>query len=209
MAVRMNIIRKRREIRHELTPSQNYLLDDIMLGTINDWDSSNQFDLEELANGLGYKSTDKLYLMLKQLANKKIIIRKPTKYPGLEILGLNPEFFGQVLIDHQNALEKNRSLKIVVDNSQDKLTDHKEITYEPKASNLRTVSDQLTNSKLLSTQPIENIEQNFPLDSYRCEQISSEAKELIAHEERKREYMPKGSESIYEKIERWKQGKVG
>lgn len=112
MSLRFNVRAKRREIRRNLTPLQNYLLDDITEGTVNEWDSKNEFDLKDLAAGLKV-TPNRVYEMVKDLEALKIIIRKPTRYRGREILGLNPELFGQVLTDHQNDLEKRRHLRVV------------------------------------------------------------------------------------------------
>lgn len=115
MSLRYNVREQRRKIRRDLKPLENYLLDDIAEGTINSWDSQNEFDLKILALGLGIK-VNRIYSMLKDLSERSIIVRKPTRYPGREILGLNPAFFGQILTNHQHELEKKRHLTLVWDN---------------------------------------------------------------------------------------------
>jgi hypothetical protein len=206
MSLRYNIRRKQKELRHELPPSQYYLIEEIIDGTVGDWDSTNEFDLEHLAKQMGYKSTNKLYSMLKELDKKELIVRKSTRYPRREVLGLNPKLFGQVLTNHQTDLEKKRHLKIVVDNSQNELTKCEPRTHEVGANNSRSVSEQLTKCVLNQPQVNEIIDKKFPSDSYRQLQISSEAKELHAHEERKREYIPKGSGELAHLLERCAKG---
>lgn len=167
MALRANVREKRRELRKDLTPSQNYLLDDITEYTVNGWSSTKEFDLDQLATGLGYKTTDKIYLLLKQLHKKGLIIRKPTKYAKREILGLNPKVFGQVLINHQHETEKRKHLKLLP-----QLTKQESTTYEAGVNDLQSVSQSLTDHKLKLDQPIEIIKENRPIDSYRSLQIS-------------------------------------
>lgn len=112
MSLRHNVISKRREIRRDLTPLQNYLLDDITLGTVYNWKSQNEFDLKELARGLKVPP-NRIYELLKDLEERKLIVRKPTQYRGRETLGLSAEIFGQILSNHQNDIEKVKHLRLV------------------------------------------------------------------------------------------------
>lgn len=125
MALRFNVIDKRRELQRQkkITPAESCLLQEIELGTCGARNkkkhmmSQAEFYLEDLSINLGYKKVNKIWSLLKSLEQKTFIIRKPTRSKGLELIGLNPEVFGQILIDKEHEKEKKRHLKLV-DNSK-------------------------------------------------------------------------------------------
>lgn len=160
MALRANVRRKRREIRRDLTPRQNYLLDDITEGTVDGWGSKSEFDLKDLAYGLGVR-VNKIYVLLKELHDQSLITREPTRYPGREILGLNPESFGQILINHQHEKEKKKHLRLVP--IQDQPSPLSGLAKSLKGTHIIPKED------LSLSQDIEIIKESNPLDSYRLD----------------------------------------
>lgn len=125
MAIRFNVADKRRNLRvsKEVTPAEYFLLEEIERGTIGAHNakrmicSEAEFYLKDLAENLGIL-VNKIYVQLKSLQKKNLIVRRSTRSKGLEIIGLNPTEFGQVLIDTQHEIEKKRHLKLAVDNSK-------------------------------------------------------------------------------------------
>lgn len=115
MSTRFNILQKRRMIRRSLKPLENYLLDDIEEGTLYKWSSESEFDLEDLSLSLG-TGVNRIYSMLSSLHERGIIVKRDTRYKRRFVLGLDPDFFGQILTNHQNELEQKRHLSLVVDN---------------------------------------------------------------------------------------------
>ncbi len=182
MAFKMNIAEIHLElaVNKEITPAEDHLLKAIEIGTIGARNSRNQicskaeFFIDDLSERLGYKTPMKIWALLKSSQNKNLIIREKTKSKGKEILGLNPKVFGQILIDSQHEIEKKRHLKMVVDNSQSDVdnfsseqTNRLRFTNEPFAIHKRIVCDSQTNRLRSSIEPVENIEENSSLDSFR------------------------------------------
>ena len=183
MAIRFNVIDKRRQLQREkaITPAESCLLQEIELGTIGarnkkkNMGSQAEFYLEDLSNNLGYKSVNKIWTLLKSLEKKQLIIRKPTRSKGLELIGLNPAVFGQILIDKEHQKEKKRHLRLV-DNSEpvvDKVETptHEACkpTHEVCAVHTRIESEAPTNRVLTEyeTPPLDSFRPN--LDSLKGE----------------------------------------
>jgi hypothetical protein len=112
MAMRWNILQKKKEIRRDIQPLDNFLLDDLIEGTVNKWVSESEFDVEDLAAGLK-TGTNRVYASIKKMHAMGLITKRETRYKRRLILGLNPNFFGQILIDHQHQLEKKKHLRLV------------------------------------------------------------------------------------------------
>lgn len=177
MAIRFNIIEKRRDLRNELTPAENYLLDEIELATIGGRNekrtiaSEAEIYLDDLAQLMRYKTKNKIWTLLKSLEKKGLIIRKPTRLTGKEIIGLNPDVFGQLLIDKHDAVERRKSMHTIrggrVDNSHSEPTVHESSTHEACVKDPQTVSDPPTNRECFHSQTPEIIEEKTPLDSFR------------------------------------------
>jgi len=175
MAIRFNIVDKRRELRSQLKPAENYLLDEIELATIGGRNekrtiaSEAQLYIEDLSNALGYKEKDKIWSLLKSLQNKKLIIRRPTRSKGLEIIGLNPEIFGQILIDKQDAIERRKHLKLVkpMNDSKNEHPIRRSETDESSVSIRRSIGHEPTDRRLDQTEELEIIEEKSALDSSR------------------------------------------
>lgn len=171
MSLRYNVRNKRREIRRELKPLENYLLDDIAEGSINCWATKREFDLNDLAAGLGIR-VNRVYSMLKDLHARSIITREPTKYPCLEILGFNESYFGQILTDHQYEIEKKKThLKVIVDNSK-VAVDNFDGEVPNGTNQVPNGTGSLQNRDLsspkrdlISSQINEIIEESLPIDS--------------------------------------------
>lgn len=108
MALRRNVLDKRKELKRDLTPSQGNLLDELIEGTIYRWRSVAVFSVGELAYNLGYRGKEKVYRNLKVLREKGIIVQTKGWRKWEINLGLNPDIFGQILIDHQLEKEKRR-----------------------------------------------------------------------------------------------------
>lgn len=167
MSLRCNVIRKRKELRSTLSPRENYLLDDIQEGTIGDWQSLGEFNLEDLAKGLNIRM-NKIYVLLKNLHTKDIIVREKTKHKKLEMLGLNPNIFGQILSNHQHGIEKKKHLRLVP--NQDAVSPKSGLNESQIRTDLVPKRDQIY------LQHNDIIDKKSPLDSYRCLQMSSDAK---------------------------------
>lgn len=178
MSVRYNIIEVRRKLRNErkITPSENMLLEEIQIGTLFAQNRKStilkkaDLSIATLAERCGYKSTDKIYALLKSLKLKNLIIREESEYKGHEILGLNEEVFGQLLIDSQEEIHNKRNHRNhlqVISTPQNELTKAESHTFDSEDPSLRTVSSALTDHKQNGLQPIEIIEEKTPLDSFR------------------------------------------
>jgi hypothetical protein len=120
MAMRFNIAEKHLElaVTKKITQAEDNLLKVIELGTIGDITSKKEFFLDDLSEKLGYKTPMKIWKLVKSLETKKLITREKTKSKGREIIGLNPEFFDQVLIQKYHEMDKRKHLKLAVDNSK-------------------------------------------------------------------------------------------
>lgn len=169
MAIRFNIRQKRKEIRKKLAPLENYLLDDITEATVNAWKTAHDFDIHEIATTLG-TSRGRVYAMLSKLKELKIIIDEK-KYGRLHSIGLNPEFFGQILIDHQHDLDKKKHLSLAVDNSKKtEIGGPVSDLEDPKSDLENPVSDLKSPELDLNlSQLFEKIKENVPIDSLRLD----------------------------------------
>lgn len=181
MALRFNVVDKRRELMREkkITPAESCLLQEIELGTIGARNhkkkigSQSEFYLEDLSSNLGYKSVNKIYALLKSLKKKGYITRNPTRSKGLELIGLNKEVFGQILIDKEHNKEMKRVLRLV-HNSASCVDKSKNVTHESEVPNTRIESEshtnhvaEHTNRVQTDTQVHEITDKKAPLDSFR------------------------------------------
>lgn len=182
MAIRFNISDTHRWLKRNglITFSESNLIDEIVLGTVGARNPKSQivskmdFHLRQLSNDLGYKDLDKLWRILKSLNSKYLIIREKSDFEGSEILGLNPYFWGQILIDKSHQQEHSRHLKCIVNNSKKSVnTPEAQPTKRPRstdgsfASNRRIVGSSLPNRRLDTPFSQEIIEEKAPLESYR------------------------------------------
>lgn len=167
MALRFNVRQKRKELRKDIAPLENYLLDDITEATVNAWKATHDFDINEIARTLG-TSRGRVYAMLSKLKELKIITDEK-KYGRLHSIGLNPEFFGQILIDHQHDLDKKKHLSLAVDNSKKTEIGGPVLDLEDPKSDLESPVSDLKSSEpdLSLPQLFEKIEENVPIDSFR------------------------------------------
>lgn len=125
MGSRLEIVVKRHQLQksRDITPTESMLLEKIQIGTVGaqnkrgEISSKNEFYLIHLAQYLQVKM-NKLYVMLKRLETKGLIVRHPTMSKGLEVLGLNPAAFGRILPERQHEDEQKRFLKLVVSNPE-------------------------------------------------------------------------------------------
>lgn len=186
MALRYNVVDARRELsnKKKITPSEYYLLEEIELGTIGARNSKKmicskaEFFLADLSKLLGYKTQMKIWALLKSLQAKDLIVREATRSKGREILGLNPDVFGQVLIDKSHLEERIRHLKLVPkppvdksedggDNSKTEQTNRMSETNESFANNTQNVCDSPTNRLHSEAQPVETTNEKPLLDPVR------------------------------------------
>ena len=168
MGLQFNVIDHRWQLRlnKEISVSEYFLLEAIEMGTIGARNpkhqicSESEFYLQDLSSILGYKTPMKIWKLLKDLHGKKLIVRKRTRSKASEILGLNPEKFGQILIDSQHEIEQKRYLKLVpkppvdnpeqtsdnsengVDNFNSEQTNHLEETNESFADDKQNVCEE-------------------------------------------------------------------
>lgn len=125
MGLQFNVKDKRRElqVKRIITPTEYYVLEEIESATIGARNrqhkicSRAEIYLEDIAERLGI-AMNKVYVVLKSLQSKNLILRSPTRSTGLDNIGLNPGVFGQILIDSQDEKEKKSYLKLAVDNSR-------------------------------------------------------------------------------------------
>lgn len=168
MSLQIRVVRTKfnLSVRKVITPMEANVLTLIELGTIggqnkfNKFCSLGEFDLNEMNQNLNYKDKNKIYGLLKKLTEKGLIHRQHTSFKNLEILGLNPDVFGQILIDSLHKVEQER-IRLVVDNSKNEHTNRVVSTHEPCVNHLRSVCDEHTNRVRPDLQASENIEQNF------------------------------------------------
>ncbi len=144
IALQFNIKDKRKQLRLEkkLSPTEYFLIEEIEAGTIGARNekrevcSSGDFYLEDLAEAVGIRM-DKLYIALKSIQQKGFILRHPTRSKLKENIGLNPDVFGQLLINKMQDREKTKHLKLVhnspkhVDNFSEKDTQKGEPKPDP------------------------------------------------------------------------------
>lgn len=170
MAIRFNISDTHRWLKRNglITFSESNLIDEIVLGTVGARNPKNQmcsetdFNLKTLADNLGI-TTNHVYARLKTLNQKYLVLRKHSDYSGCEILGLNPYFWGQILIDKSHAVERARTLKCVVNNVQKM----EQPRTENGPSRYKICTNRVQKEKLTRPFSQEIIEEKAPLESYR------------------------------------------
>ena len=177
----MNVAIKKRElaVKKLITPSEYYLLDEIELGTVAAANKKKQicskaaFDLDYLA-GLLNIGLNKLYVQIKSCHEKKFILREQTKYPKLEILGLNPEVFGQILIDKLHEKEIKKQIHLAVDNSQfdgdkseSQVPNQDQLSPKVGPIQLQIMTNQVPNQDQNELQQFENTNEKTSLESSR------------------------------------------
>lgn len=175
MGLRFNVLDKRYELKRQriITASESDLLELIILATIGARNakrticSKAELAIEDLSDLMGYKTKSKIWSLLKRLHQLKLIVREPTRFKGLEVIGLNPEVFGQILINTQHESETKRSLKCVVNNSARKLPKQALTANEGKGCN--SSSERVEQTVRLENvfQSNEIIEEKPLLDSFR------------------------------------------
>lgn len=181
MAIRFNVVERRRKLRFfkQVTPGEYFLLEEIELATIGGQNgkstirSSGEFYIKDFATILGI-GFNKVYVQLKSLEAKNLIIRQKTRSKGLEIIGLNPAEFGQILIDSQHALETKKHLKMVVNNSpnivnipEDNVPNENEFSPESGPINSQIETDLGPNQDQTQLQITDIKEEKPLLDSFR------------------------------------------
>lgn len=119
MALRNNVYDTKLELWHILKPLEMFLVDIIIDKTIKWRQKEAKITIEDLVERTKQRS-DYIYIALKELESKGVIVRRKTKHDLF--IGLNEEFFGELLIKkHEDALQARKSkIKIVVDNSKNK-----------------------------------------------------------------------------------------
>lgn len=171
LARRMNVSLKLREIRSGrlVKPLEYYMLQEIELGTVGAENpkkricSKGAFYLEDLSKHLNIL-INKVYVTLRSLEKKELIIREKTRSKGLEILGLNPNFFGQVLIDTSHIRETKSHLKLVK-NNPNLVQKEDKVSPDLGANKSQNRTDQVLNRDQTRSQVIDNKEENLPLES--------------------------------------------
>jgi hypothetical protein len=187
MALRFNIIQKRKELRKVLSYREYCLLEEIIDGTVDKWESKSKFDLRKLGENLGIR-INKTYVTLKSLTSKKIIIREKTEFKLQETIGLNPDIFGQILIDHQHMLELKKHLSLVVDNSERLVPKEDQRTPEKGLDESRKRTYLVPNRDAYPHQTIEIINEKSPIDlidTYKSLQMEKAGQNLTDEEKKK------------------------
>lgn len=121
MALRLDIAEKHLElcVQKKITPAEDNLLKVIQMASIGARNnrkhicSRTLIQVSELSQKLGYKEKDKIWKLLKSLHTKGYIVREKTINKDVEVIGLNPKFFGQILVEKQHEKEKKRHLTLV------------------------------------------------------------------------------------------------
>jgi hypothetical protein len=113
-------------------------------------------------------------VQLKSCHSKNFIIREQTKYRKIEILGLNPEVFGQILIDKYHERDIKNQLQLVVDNSRSDVDNSKsqvilrdQIGHEVGPNQSRSMTNLVTKYDQIPSQSCENIEEKSSLEFFR------------------------------------------
>lgn len=160
-------------ITKKITPAERNLLDIIEICTAgaansrHEFCTKTEFLLDDLSNALGYKEKDKIWSLLKSLYNKKLITREKTRSKNIEKIGLNSEYFGQILINSLHHDEKKRTLKCIVDNSKKGPTECRLDADGPYVVNRRSVGWEPTNRRQSDSQHIDIVNEKSLLDSSR------------------------------------------
>lgn len=151
MSAQLNIIDKMDDLEDEkiISSTERRLLNKILLATAAGRNSRGQIltkaelYIEDLSVDLGYKKVNKIWTLLKGLKNKNLITKSRTRSKGKELIGLNPKFFGQILIDSLHADEQRRNLRIV-DKLKKKHTTQMVSTHNPCGDNTQPVGSDIT-----------------------------------------------------------------
>jgi hypothetical protein len=125
MALRLDVARKHIQlmVKKKITPTESAFLHFLEIHTIGADNSRKQICskaqiyLEDIASELEIPKS-RVYSILKSLDSKSYIIREKTRSKGLEVLGLNPDVFTQILTDRQHEEERRRNLRLAVDNTK-------------------------------------------------------------------------------------------
>ncbi len=117
MALRNNVWDIREELWDLLKPSEIRMVDAIITKTIKWRTDTAKISIKELAEKTK-KNHNHVYTVLKELHEKGVITKTKDRHDF--ILGLDPDFFGGLLIKkHADALQVRRSkIKVVVDNTK-------------------------------------------------------------------------------------------
>lgn len=175
MGLRMNVIDKslELEISKQINPTESLLLRFIQLGTIGGRNRKRQicsyaeFYIKDFGDLLQTRM-NKVYVHLKSLHAKELIIRIPTRSKDIQIIGLNPSVFGQILVNSQHEIEQKKHLSLVP--SQDQLS--------PKVGPIKsqTRTKLVPSQDQIASEPIEIIQEKPLLDSYRRNKTVLEGK---------------------------------
>lgn len=151
---------------------------------------------EEFIKGTGMPK-DHLIPAIRSLVEKGIIKRQSTSFRGCYFYEFHEVNFGRVIATKE-IFEDKKGLKLIqggkvseLDTSKNERVSELDTSNDPKVSELDTSSRS-----------------NLQTDSLREIHKSQRQKELDAHEERKREQIPKGSNAYFNfhaKLEEWKQ----
>lgn len=155
MALRNNVYDLKLELWRILKPLEYYLVDVIIDKTIKWREKEAKITIKELKERTGQHHSE-IYRALKGLETKRVIVRR--KHNHDLIIGLNEEFFGELLIKkHADALlERKKKIKIVVDNS-------KKVCATPTASVSDIHESCRNHTQDLCETNTENINQDFEI----------------------------------------------
>ncbi len=169
MALRKNVRIKLRQLYFLVKPSEYYIAELICDGTV-DWKHQYEdIDLIELAKNAGVRM-DVLKSALKNLTKMGVIKRTP--HPRLrytETMCLNPEYFGQILIDRQSKADQShlkRHLQLVQNNVVDNPKSSPKVHVEPSPTSCsvepKTLAPDAINHVKHDVEPPEIIKEVVP-----------------------------------------------
>ncbi len=162
MALRFNVVDTLRYLKRNklVTPSESFLLDEIIYGTIGASGgfgkirTEAEFFIRDLSENLGYKEPDRIWSLLKSLQDKYLICRNKTRNPRTEVISLNPYFFGQILID-KSLGDERKVLRLAVDNTAPQPNVRARPTDEPSVARHESVGTTPMNHPVEATQVVE------------------------------------------------------
>lgn len=156
MALRNNVQDLKLDLWHEVKPLEYYLIEIIIDKTIKWRSKMAKISIEELTERTRQRH-DYIYIALKNLEKKGIIIRRKVKHDWF--IGLNEEYFGGLLIKrHEESLqERKKKIKIVVDNSKNPTQNQSESDSNLGNSRLPESQDHTENESEKETEHIETI----------------------------------------------------
>lgn len=167
---------------------------------------------EEFSEGTGMSGT-KVIESIHALIKKGVIIRRSTTLLGCYWYAFDKKKFGRVYavetikpdVKGLKLLQGGKGIIFPKELSPNEEIQQGDITQDAGCQQGDITQDQGSTLLISGNVSRSKISQSLS----RGETISQRQKELDAHEERKREYIPRGGESLQSKIERWKEGKVG